>query len=222
MENVSSLIIATAITTRSLQVKPDTPHTPTHRTHRTHTLHYSSNIFTSMQLNTNNREADSLDDDCCVVTREGALHRWRRHRSQCSNDVVRSTEPNLTLKNRGKRTAHTTKKAGLYVLLETPCAPFEILTVLMTATEKQHTSAAPSHNSELPRDNPFPFHRYAGQQCLPCKLWHNLITGNSNLLTYQMFKLAAHSERIPVMVRLVPLVTLGRYQGQSVHHTGLL
>jgi hypothetical protein len=31
-------------------------------------------------------------------------------------------------------------------------------------------------------------------------------------------KKAAHSEGIPVMVSLVALVALGRYQGQFVHH----
>jgi hypothetical protein len=62
-----------------------------------------------MQFNTKNREAYSLDEDCCVVTREGAGHRWR-HRSLCGNDVVRSTEPNRALKERSKSTAHKTRK----------------------------------------------------------------------------------------------------------------
>ena len=94
-----------------------------------------------MQLNCNNHEVDPLDEDCCVLTREGALHKQRQCLSLCSKGVVRSTEPNLALKKQTQCTYN--KKAGLCVLLKTHCPPFEILTVLMTATEKQHNLLLP-------------------------------------------------------------------------------
>jgi hypothetical protein len=74
-----------------------------------------------MQLNSNNRE-----EDCCVLTLEGEQHRRRRrHRSLRSSDVVRSTEPNLALQKKNKRTAHTKKEAGWCVLLHLTVAPLQ-------------------------------------------------------------------------------------------------
>ena len=158
MENFSPLIIT--ITTRSLQVTPDTLTAHTHCTKAV----TSSQICNSAPITVKQIR----------WTRTAVLQRGRSTAHVAASvvmqhDVVRSTEPNLALKKRSKCTAHTTRKQAYMFCWETPCAHYEILTVLMIATEKLYTSAASLHNFELPRNNPFSFHRYAGSSVFPAK-----------------------------------------------------
>lgn len=169
-----------------------------------------------MQFNTNNREADSLDEDCCVVTREGALHRWR-HRSLWSDDVVRSTEPNLALKERSKRTARTKRKQAYMFCRKLP-VPLSKSRLCYWPLLKNSTHLLFPHII-------LNFHVitrfiFTDKQAVVSLLQNMAKRNNWQLESFfrtKCFKLAAHSERIPVMVRLVALVTLGRYQGQFVY-----
>jgi hypothetical protein len=171
-----------------------------------------------MQLNTNNREADSSDEDYSVVAREGTLHWRRRHRSLCSNDVVRSTEPNLALKKRSKRTVHTIRKQvymfcwklpvpftkswlcswlllknSPHLLLPNIISIFHVISHFLSTD----TRAAVSFLQTMAKRNKWQIESVFHTKCL---------------------KLVAHAERISLMVSLVALVTVGRYQDQFVYH----